>query len=152
MYPCVDDPATYSYSPPSTFPSLAVPRTQLNSDFVHMAAFCVHHYVEGPIGMQALLPCLFVCSTQILWCTFSLYSSRVRNVNVVAVVAGHLPGAGAKMKDDRSGLHDDVPEFSAYWSSRPLSAALTKYVSVSFLPRGFHPVSWGAILKCFLSL
>ena len=125
MHPCVNDPATYSYSPPSTFPSLAVPRTQLNPAFLRMAALCVQHCVEGPIGMQALFPCRFVCWAQILWCTFSLYSSCVRNVDFVAVVAVHLPGAGAKMKDDRSRFYDDVPEFSAYWSC-PLSAALTK--------------------------
>ena len=36
------------------------------------------------------------------------------------------------MKDERNGLHDNVPEFSAFWSSRPLSAALTKYMSLLY--------------------
>ena len=44
----------------------------------------------------------------------------------VTLVAVHL--AGASLKDDRSGFHDDAPEFSAYWSPRPLSAAITKYM------------------------
>ena len=41
--------------------------------------------------------------------------------------------AGAQLRDDRNNFHHDVPEFSAYWSSRPLSATLRKYGVLRFL-------------------
>lgn len=89
-----------------------------NQHFLHVAATCLKQTVDGPLGASRVY----------LW-----HEPLLRRL--VPTEPDKEMGAGEKLRDERNDFHDEVPEFSAYWSSRPLSATMRKYSILWFLAR-----------------